>query len=197
IHLYYCVFAGRMLSVGNRTQTAPFSPAPQRTVSPVIRWLAATRLHLGLDTTRRNAGAGKTNRRSGSGPPGMLWQLAHADHLHACFRHRVVVLDRAAAHADGADEHAVLVDDGKAAREGNQPFIGMLDAVERLARLGQLAELAGGHAKKTGSLGLLDGGVGGANPPVVHSQKRLLVGAGADHSYAPPRLMRDGPLCCT
>jgi hypothetical protein len=40
----------------------------------------------------------------------MLWQFADAQHLNACRRDRVVVFDRAAADADGADKHAVLID---------------------------------------------------------------------------------------
>jgi hypothetical protein len=47
----------------------------------------------------------------------------------------MVVLDNAAAHTDGADEHAVLIDDGHAAGKGDQTVIGMLDALKRLAGL--------------------------------------------------------------
>ena len=44
-------------------------------------------------------------------------------------------------------EHALLIDHRQAAGEGDQPFIGVLDAVKRLTRLRQLAELAGRHGE--------------------------------------------------
>jgi hypothetical protein len=54
-------------------------------------------------------------------------------------------------------------------------------SLERLARLGQLSELAGGHAEEAGCLCLLDGNVDGAHPGVVHAQKGFEIGAGIDH----------------
>ena len=53
----------------------------------------------------------------------MLWQLADTQDLNACCGDRVIVLDRAAADPDGADEHAVLIDDGQAAGEVINPSL--------------------------------------------------------------------------
>src|SRR5262245_37750882 len=126
----------------------------------------------------------------------MLRQLADAKHLHTSFCHRVVVLDRAAANADGANQNTILVDDGQAAGEGDQPVIGMFDAVKRAAWLGQLAKLTSGHAEETGRLRLFDGNVDGADPGVVHAQECLEIGAGVDHGDAHLRLERDGLVAC-
>src|SRR6478609_3307154 len=128
------------------------------------------------------------------GPPGMRGQLGQANDLDACLGYRMVVLDRAAAHPDGADQHAVLIDDGHAAGEGDQTVVGVLDAVKRLAGLRQLPELTGGHAEEAGGLRLLDGNVDGTHPGVVHAHKGLQIGAGIDDGDAHLRVERDGLL---
>ena len=46
-----------------------------------------------------------------------------------------------------------------AAREGDQPAVGMLDVVERAAGLRELADLAGGHVEEARGLRFLDGDV--------------------------------------
>ena len=71
----------------------------------------------------------------------MRRQVADADNLDAGLRHRVIVLDGRAADADGANQHAVLVHDRQSAGERDQPFVRMLDRVERLTGLRQLADL--------------------------------------------------------
>jgi hypothetical protein len=53
----------------------------------------------------------------------MLRQLADAEHFDTGQRHFVVVLDRAAANPDGADQHAVLVDDRQAAGKVISPSL--------------------------------------------------------------------------
>src|SRR5262245_54934572 len=90
----------------------------------------------------------------------------------------MVVRDRAAAHTNSADEHAILIDDGYTARKGDQAVVGMLDAVKRLGGLRQLPELAGGHAEEAGGLGLLDGNIDGAYSCVVTRNEGLGVGFG-------------------
>lgn len=47
----------------------------------------------------------------------------------------VVVVYRAAAHADGFDQNAFLVDNWEAARKSDQGVIGMLDSKEGAPRL--------------------------------------------------------------
>ena len=98
---------------------------------------------------------------------------AHAEHLYAGFCDRVIVLDRAATYPYGPNENPILIHDGQSAREGNQPVIRVLDAKKRFARLGQLAELAGGHAKETRGLCLLDGDIDAPDPGVVHPHEGL------------------------
>jgi len=64
----------------------------------------------------------------GSRAPRMLGQIADADGAAPSFRDRMIILDRAAGHADRADHDAVSVNDWKAAREGNEPVVRMFDA---------------------------------------------------------------------
>jgi hypothetical protein len=90
----------------------------------------------------------------------------------------VVVVDGAAADADGADDPAAVVFDRDAAGEGDEPVVGVLDAVERRAGLRHFAEVAGGHIEVARRLGLFDRDVDGAEPRLVHAEKRLEVGAG-------------------
>src|SRR5262245_34023800 len=78
-------------------------------------------------TQPRSSHAGWPASASASSPglstPGMLGKLAHAEHLYAGFGDRVIVLDRAAAYPNGADENPILIHDRQSAREGNQPVI--------------------------------------------------------------------------
>ncbi len=60
--------------------------------------------------------------------PRMLGQIADADGAASSLRDRMIVLDRAAGHADGADHDALGVNDWKAAREGYEPVVRMFDA---------------------------------------------------------------------
>jgi hypothetical protein len=71
----------------------------------------------------RLAGAHQRALHPGLSTPGMFRKLAHAEHLHAGFRDRVIVLDRAATYPNGPNENPILIDDRKSAREGNQPVI--------------------------------------------------------------------------
>jgi hypothetical protein len=59
----------------------------------------------------------------GLSTPGMFRKLAHAEHLYAGFRDRVVVLDRATTYPYGPNENPILIHDRQSAREGNQPVI--------------------------------------------------------------------------
>src|SRR5207253_7738657 len=59
---------------------------------------------------------------------------------------RVVVLDRRAGDADRADDRVAVLD-RNAARERDQPVVGVLDVVERAARLGQTADVSGVHVE--------------------------------------------------
>ena len=101
----------------------------------------------------------------------MFRKLAYAKHLYAGFRDHVIVLDRAAAYPYRPNQNPILIDDWQSAREGNQPAIGVLDAVKRFAGLGQFAELTGGHAKETCGLCLLDGNIDAPDPGVVHTEE--------------------------
>src|SRR5262245_41084336 len=69
------------------------------------------------------------------------------------------------------NENPMFIDDWQSARKGNQPVIGVLDAVKRFARLGQLPQLAGGHAKERCGLCLLDGNIDAPDPGVVHTEE--------------------------
>ncbi len=79
-------------------------------------------------------------RQTRSGAPGMLRQFGVADRLGTGERHRIVVLHRRAGHADRARHLAAGIDDRDTAREGDQPVIRVLDAVERAAGLRQAAD---------------------------------------------------------
>ena len=72
---------------------------------------------------------------------GMILDGARPQHLAARFGDLVIVLHRAAADADRANQLAIL-EDRQSAGEGDQALIGELDAVERISGLGQLPELA-------------------------------------------------------
>ena len=93
----------------------------------------------------------------------------------------MIVLDRAATHTDGADQDALLIDDGHATRKGDESAIGMLDAKEWSPRLGKGADLPGRHGEETGRLGLLDGDVDTADPGVIHAGKGFQFRAGIHH----------------
>ena len=85
----------------------------------------------------------------------------------------MIVLNRRPADANGANQHTVLVDDGQATRERDQPVVLMLDGVERFPRLRQLADLACRHAEEHGRLRLLDGDVNGPTQASSMRKKAL------------------------
>ena len=72
-----------------------------------------------------------------------------------------------------ASEHRALLERG--VQHSRQRDI---DAVERLAGLRQLAELAGPHGEEAGGPGLLDGDVDRADPGIVHAGEAFQVAAG-------------------
>ncbi len=55
--------------------------------------------------------------------PRMLRQIADADRSNSGERDRVIILDGAAADADGANQNALLVDDGQTAGECNKSVV--------------------------------------------------------------------------
>jgi hypothetical protein len=59
----------------------------------------------------------------------------------------------------------------------DKAVIRMFNAVKRFARLGQLAELARGHAEEASCLCFLDGDINGADPGVIHAQESFQVSA--------------------
>ena len=124
----------------------------------------------------------------------MGWQVARADGFDAGCCNRVVVLDGATGHADGADQDAFAIDDRQTAWERDQPVVGMLDAKQRAAGLRQLADLAGRHAEKDGGFGLFDSDVDRADPRAIHAVKRLQVGARVDDRDAHLRIYSLGLL---
>src|SRR5262245_26098403 len=121
----------------------------------------------------------------------MFRKLAYAKHLYAGFRYHVIVLDRAATYPYGPNENPILIDDWQSARERNQPVIGVLEAVKRFARLGQLPQLAGGHAKETCGLCLLDRNIDAPDPGIVHTEEGFWIGARIDTRDARMCLERD------
>lgn len=114
----------------------------------------------------------------------MVGQLGVADRAGACERHRVIVLHRRAADADGARHFAIRIDDRDAAGEGDEALVRVLDAVERAAGLRQGADLAGLHAEEDGGLGLLLRDVDRADPGAVHAVEGLEVAARIDNRDA-------------
>ena len=59
----------------------------------------------------------------------MLGEVADADDLDARHRHFVIVFHRSATDADSTYQIPHFIDDGQAAREGDEPVIGVLNAV--------------------------------------------------------------------
>src|SRR4029079_10698997 len=93
--------------------------------------------------------------------------------------HGVVGLDRRAREAD-RDGDRVAVLDRDAARERDQPAVGVLDVVEGAARLGEAADVSGVHVEPARSPRLLLRDVDAAEPRAVHARERLEVGARVD-----------------
>src|SRR5450759_3020044 len=124
---------------------------------------------------------GDLKQTGSSRPPGMLGQIADPDRSDACERDGVIVLDRASADPDRANQNAIRVDDGQAARKGNQTLVGMFDAKQRAARLRQIADLPSRHAEEDRCLGFLDGNIDAADPGIVHPVKGLEIGARVDN----------------
>src|SRR6266508_2927167 len=100
----------------------------------------------------------------------MIGELALAQDVAAGGGDLVIVFHRAPANPDGSEQLAIL-DDRQAAGKGNETAIRVLDAVERPARLRQLAELARAHGEEAGGPGLLDGDVDRADPGIVHADE--------------------------
>ena len=116
--------------------------------------------------------------------PGVLGQIADTSHFHSGLRDFMVVFHRAAAHADGADQYAIIIHDRQAAGESDQSLIGMFDAEKRLTGLRKLAQLAGWHGKVTSRFCFLHCYIDAADPCIVHAPESFQVGAGIQHRNA-------------
>src|SRR5699024_215080 len=94
-------------------------------------------------------------------------------------------MDLPAANADRADEFAVFVERVATAEDHHSVVVRVLDAIERLARLGRLAEVFGRHLVTRRRVGLVARDIDRAEPRPVHSavddEGSLLVRHGNDH----------------
>jgi hypothetical protein len=91
--------------------------------------------------------------------------------------HRMVVIYRAAADANGTHGLALGIANNHTAREGDHAAVAMLDVIKRHAGLHQGAEILGVFAKEGRSTGFFDGDIDGAYPGAIHAGKGQEVGA--------------------
>src|SRR4051812_36631907 len=82
-----------------------------------------------------------------SRPDATDWRPASLNDGGACLRAGMVIVDCRSGNADGPDDRSILQLDRHPPGKRDQPLVGDLDHVQRLARLGELADLPRRHVE--------------------------------------------------
>jgi hypothetical protein len=107
--------------------------------------------------------------------------LGDLEGCYAGFGNRVILVTRASADANGADDFSVFLERDSASEDHDFAVVRRVDAEELVAGLGVGGEIFGGDIEGAGCPGLFDGDVDGAEPGVVHADVRDEVAAGVGY----------------